>query len=427
MKIVSYKQPQFQKQLNKLTNRFELSEAPVEKVVKSILADVKKNGDRAVMKYTKKFDGLSLKKGAFCISQERIKEACQTADPKVVKSLKFAADRITSFHQRQKTESWSYKEGGVTLGQMVQPMDRVGLYVPGGKAAYPSSLLMNAIPALVAGVKEVVVCFPSLKGEINPYLLVAADILGIKEVYPIGGAQAVAALAYGTSSIKRVDKIVGPGNIYVATAKRMVYGWVDIDMIAGPSEVLVIADDSANPSYVASDLLAQAEHDQKAYPICLTPSMALAKEIRKETEIKLKTMDRKAIAGVSVKNNGVIFVTASLDQAIDIANLLAPEHLELEVENPEMYMKRIRHAGAVFVGHYSPVAVGDYLAGPNHVLPTGGTARFFSPLSVEDFIKKTSIIFYSKDELEKVSDDVVRLARTEGLTGHAHSMEIRRR
>jgi histidinol dehydrogenase len=427
MKIVSYKQPQFQKQLNKLTRRFELSEAPVEKVVKSILADVRKNGDRAVMKYTKKFDGLSLKKGAFCISQERIKEACQTADPKVVKSLKFAADRITSFHQRQKTESWSYKEGGVTLGQMVQPMDRVGLYVPGGKAAYPSSLLMNAIPALVAGVKEVVVCFPSLKGEINPYLLVAADILGIKEVYPIGGAQAVAALAYGTSSIKRVDKIVGPGNIYVATAKRMVYGWVDIDMIAGPSEVLVIADDSANPSYVASDLLAQAEHDQKAYPICLTPSMALAKEIKKETEIKLKTMDRKAIAGVSVKNNGVIFVTASLDQAIDIANLLAPEHLELEVENPEIYMKRIRHAGALFLGHYSPEAVGDYLAGPNHVLPTGGTARFFSPLSVEDFIKKTSIIFYSKDELDKVSDDVIRLAQAEGLTGHAHSMEIRRR
>ncbi|MBI3605649.1 MAG: histidinol dehydrogenase, partial [Nitrospirae bacterium] len=309
MKIVSYKQPRFQKQLNKLTSRFELSEAPVEKVVKSILADVRKTGDRAVMKYTKKFDGLSLKKGAFCISREQIKQACQTADPKVVKSLKLAADRITSFHQRQKTESWSYKEGGVTLGQMVQPMDRVGLYVPGGKAAYPSSLLMNAIPALVAGVKEVVVCFPSLKGEINPYLLVAADILGIKEVYPIGGAQAVAALAYGTSSIKRVDKIVGPGNIFVATAKRMVYGWVDIDMIAGPSEVLVIADDSANPSYVASDLLAQAEHDQKAYPICLTPSMALAKEIKKETEIKLKTMDRKAIAGVSVKNNGVIFVT----------------------------------------------------------------------------------------------------------------------
>lgn len=427
MKIVSYKQPRFQKQLNKLTSRFELSEAPVEKVVKSILADVRKTGDRAVMKYTKKFDGLSLKKGAFCISREQIKQACQTADPKVVKSLKLAADRITSFHQRQKTESWSYKEGGVTLGQMVQPMDRVGLYVPGGKAAYPSSLLMNAIPALVAGVKEVVVCFPSLKGEINPYLLVAADILGIKEVYPIGGAQAVAALAYGTSSIKRVDKIVGPGNIFVATAKRMVYGWVDIDMIAGPSEVLVIADDSANPSYVASDLLAQAEHDQKAYPICLTPSMALAKEIKKETEIKLKTMDRKAIAGVSVKNNGVIFVTASLDQAIDIANLLAPEHLELEVENPEMVMKRIRHAGALFLGHYSPEAVGDYLAGPNHVLPTGGTARFFSPLSVEDFIKKTSIIFYSKDELEKVSDDVVRLAQAEGLTGHAHSMEIRRR
>ncbi|MHB8481603.1 MAG: histidinol dehydrogenase [Nitrospiria bacterium] len=426
MKIVSYKQSIFKTRLNKLINRFELSEEPVEKIVRSILKDVKKNGDSAVLKYTKKFDQWTLKKKDFGISRDQIKKAYQKADPAVVESLKFAADRIVSFHQRQKTESWSYQEGNVTLGQLVQPMDRVGLYVPGGKAAYPSSLLMNAIPALVAGVPSVAVCFPALKGEINPYILVAADILGIQEIYPVGGAQAVAALAFGTKTIKKADKIVGPGNIFVATAKRLVYGWVDIDMIAGPSEVLVVADESANPAYVASDLLAQAEHDEKAYPICLTPSVDLAKEIKKEVEIKLKTMARKKIAEVSVKNNGIIFVTETLDKAIDIANLLAPEHLELEVENPDVYIKKINHAGALFLGHYTPEAVGDYLAGPNHVLPTGGTARFFSPLGVEDFVKKTSVISYSREALAGVSDHVIRLANAEGLTGHAHSMEIRR-
>jgi histidinol dehydrogenase len=427
MKIISYRQPLFKTAFNQLLNRFELSEEPVEKTVKTILADVKKNGDPAVIRYTRKFDGLGLKKGAIKISPAQVRKAYKTADPEVVKSLKFAAGRIIAFHKHQKTESWSYKKGKVTLGQLIRPMERVGLYVPGGKASYPSSLLMNAIPALVAGVKEIVVCFPSLRGEINPYVLIAADILGIKEIYPIGGAQAVAAMAFGTASIKKVDKIVGPGNVYVATAKRLVYGWVDIDMIAGPSEVVVIADDSADPAYVASDLLAQAEHDQKAYPICLTPSLTLAKKIQAETELKLKVMERREIASVSVKNNGVIFVTRSLDHAIDLANLLAPEHLELEVRNPESWMKKIKHAGALFLGHFTPEAVGDYLAGPNHVLPTGGTARFFSPLCVEDFVKKTSLISYSKEALAAVSDDVIRLAKAEGLTGHAHSMEIRRR
>ncbi len=427
MKIVSYKQSAYKARLNKLLNRFELSEVPVEKTVRSILKDIKKNGDAAVLKYTKKFDHLNLNKKDFGISRKEIKKAYQMADPKVVESLKFAADRIFSFHQRQKTESWSYQEGNVTLGQLVQPMDRAGLYVPGGKAAYPSSLLMNAIPALVAGVPSLAVCVPALNGEINPCILVAADILGIKEIYPIGGAQAIGAMAFGTRTIKRVDKIVGPGNIFVATAKRLVYGWVDIDMIAGPSEVLVIADESANPAYVASDLLAQAEHDEKAYPICITPSMALAREIKKEMELKLKTMARKKIAGESMRNNGIIFVTESLDKAIEIANLLAPEHLELEVKNPEVYIKKIKHAGALFLGHFTPEAVGDYLAGPNHVLPTGGTARFFSPLCVDDFIKKTSIISYSREALARVSDHVIRLANAEGLTGHAHSMEIRRK
>lgn len=425
MKIISYRQPLFKSAFNQLLNRFELSEEPVEKKVKSILADVRKNGDVAVIKYTRQFDQLRLKKEVMGISRAQIKAAYRNADPRVVKSLKYAADRIVDFHNHQKTKSWSYKKGSVTLGQMVQPMDRVGLYVPGGKAAYPSSLLMNAIPARVAGVKEIVVCFPALKGEVNPYVLVAADILGIKEIFPIGGAQAVAALAFGTPSIKKVDKIVGPGNIYVATAKRLVYGWVDIDMIAGPSEVLVIADDSADPGYVASDLLAQAEHDQKAYPICLTPSMGLARKISAEVAIKLKNMKRREIASASIGNNGIIFVTRSLEQAIDLGNLLAPEHLELEVRNPEMWMKKIKHAGALFLGHYTPEAVGDYLAGPNHVLPTGGTARFFSPLCVEDFVKKTSLISYSKEELANVSGHVIRLANAEGLTGHAHSMEIR--
>jgi len=425
MKIISYRQALFKKEFNKLLNRFELGEEPVERKVKSILADVKTNGDAAVIKYTRLLDHLTLKKGALNISRSQIKSAYKRADPRVVKSLKFAAGRIIAFHKHQKTESWSYKKGKVTLGQIVRPMDRVGLYVPGGKAAYPSSLLMNAIPAIVAGVKEIVVCFPALRGEINPYVLVAADILGIKEIYPIGGAQAVAALAFGTRSVKKVDKIVGPGNIYVATAKRLVFGWVDIDMIAGPSEVLVIADDSADPGYVASDLLAQAEHDQKAYPICLTPSMNLAKKISFEINLKLQNMKRRDIASVSIQNNGVIFVTQSLKNAIELGNLLAPEHLELEVRNPELWIKKIKHAGALFLGHYTPEAVGDYLAGPNHVLPTGGTARFSSPLCVEDFVKKTSLISYSKGELAKVSEDVIRLANAEGLTGHAHSMEIR--
>ncbi|MBI3593884.1 MAG: histidinol dehydrogenase [Nitrospirae bacterium] len=426
MKIFSHQEPRFQKAFNRLMKRFELSEEPIEMKVRSILADVKKNGDSALIRYTRQLDHLTLKKGTLRISPAQIKKAYRLVDPKVVKSLEFAAGRIIAFHQRQKTESWSYKKGEVTLGQLVRPIERAGLYVPGGKAAYPSSLLMNAIPAIVAGVREIAVCFPSLRGEINPYVLVAADLLGISEIFPVGGAQAIGALAYGTSSIQKVDKIVGPGNIYVATAKRLVYGWVDIDMIAGPSEVLVIADRSADPGYVAADLLAQAEHDQKAYPVCITPSMKLAKQISLQIDLKLKNMSRKEIASVSIKNNGVIFVTKSLNQAIDLGNQLAPEHLELEVKNPENWVKKIKHAGALFLGHYTPEAVGDYLAGPNHVLPTGGTARFFSPLSVDDFVKKTSLISYSKGALASVSEHVIRLAHAEGLTGHAHSLEIRK-
>lgn len=427
MKIVTHDSPRFKSLFNRLLNRFELGEDAVEKSVRKILDDVRKSGDPAVRKFTKKFDRLDLGKKDFRVTGARIRNAYSEVKSEVVESLKFAAERIRSFHRRQKQESWRYREGEITLGQLIRPMERAGLYVPGGKAAYPSSLLMNAIPAQVAGVKEIVVCSPAPGGELNPAILVAADILGISEIYPIGGAQAIGAMAYGTKNIRKVDKIVGPGNIFVATAKRLVYGWVDIDMIAGPSEVLVLADETADPALVASDLLAQAEHDEKAHPVCMTPSRGLAEKILQEVGKQLKTLDRRKIAGASIRKNGLIFVTDSIDQAIEMANQMAPEHLELEVRDPESYLDRIHHAGAVFLGHYTPEAVGDYLAGPNHVLPTGGTARFFSPLCVEDFLKKTSLIWYTREALARVSDHVIHLARAEGLTGHARSLEIRKK
>lgn len=416
----------FSKKLKAITSRGEADTSKVEEAVKGIIADVRRDGDSALFSYTKKFDRLSITKKTVKVSDMEFKDARKKVSRDVIESLKLAANRIESFHRRQLDESWFFHEDdGVTLGQMVRPLERVGCYVPGGKAAYPSSVLMNVIPAKVAGVKEVIVCSPTPGGEINPYVLVAAEIAGADAVYKVGGAQAVAAMAYGTESIPRVDKIVGPGNIYVATAKRLVFGVVDIDMIAGPSEILVVADESSNPAFIAADLLSQAEHDEMASSILVTTSKKVADETVKELKKQLKKLSRKAIAEKSLKQYGAIIIVKNLDEAAGIVNNIAPEHLELSVDRPFELLPKIKNAGAIFLGHYTPEAVGDYIAGPNHTLPTGGTARFFSPLSATDFLKRSSILYYSEASLKKIGKDAVRIAEAEGLTAHANSVKIR--
>jgi len=403
-----------------------MSLATVEGSVKSILKAIERGGDRAVIRYVKKFDRLTLKADQFRIPSEKIKEAYYQIRKEEGDALRYAAKRITAFHERQRLKTWMYQEGGATLGQMILPLDAVGIYVPGGKAVYPSSVLMCAIPAKVAGVNRVVMCTPAQKGGISPYLLVAADIAGVNEVYQIGGVQAVAAMAYGTRTIARVDKIVGPGNIYVATAKRMVYGTVGIDMVAGPSELLVVADEAAVPSHVAADLLCEAEHDEDAKVYLITTSARLAHEVVRQVQEQTKRLARDKIVAKSLSRHSVAFVVDSMEEAIDLANEIAPEHLTLSVDRPFDYLEKIKHAGALFLGRYTPPAVADYVAGPNHVLPTGGTARFFSPLSVEDYMKKSNIIAYSKEELTKVKDHLVRIAHMEGFDAHAKSLESRR-
>jgi histidinol dehydrogenase len=403
-----------------------MSLATVEGSVKSILKAIERGGDRAVIRYVKKFDRLTLKADQFRIPSEKIKEAYYQIRKEEGDALRYAAKRITAFHERQRLKTWMYQEGGATLGQMILPLDAVGIYVPGGKAVYPSSVLMCAIPAKVAGVNRVVMCTPAQKGGISPYLLVAADIAGVNEVYQIGGVQAVAAMAYGTHTIARVDKIVGPGNIYVATAKRMVYGTVGIDMVAGPSELLVVADEAAVPSHVAADLLCEAEHDEDAKVYLITTSARLAHEVVRQVQEQTKRLTRDKIVAKSLSRHSVAFVVDSMEEAIDLANEIAPEHLTLSVDRPFDYLEKIKHAGALFLGRYTPPSVADYVAGPNHVLPTGGTARFFSPLSVEDYMKKSNIIAYSKEELTKVKDHLVRIAHMEGFDAHAKSLESRR-
>jgi histidinol dehydrogenase len=399
----------------------------VEKTVRTILDGVRRQGDAAVIRYTRQFDQVRLTAGRLRIRPERIKEAYGQVTPAAVEALRFAADRIQSFHERQKLKSWSYEEQQITLGQLVRPLERVGIYVPGGKAAYPSSVLMNAVPAKVAGVPEVVMCTPTPRGELNPHLLVAADLAGVNEIYTIGGAQAVGAMAYGTKTIARVDKIVGPGNIYVATAKRLVFGLVDIDMIAGPSEIVVIADDTADPRFVAADLLSQAEHDELAISILITPSESLIQKVRTRMKEQIDRLPRKKIIAESLRRSGKIFLVRDLAQAVDMANAIAPEHLELAVDRPDHLLPMVKHAGAVFLGHYTTESLGDYVAGPNHVLPTGGTARFSSPLSVDDFIKKTSLLSFSREGLSRVKDAVIRMAEMEGLQAHAQAVEVRTR
>ncbi|MCA0163665.1 histidinol dehydrogenase [Bacillus altitudinis] len=395
--------------------------------VQRIIEEVRKNGDEAVRSFTKQFDGVSIEQSL--VTEDEKTKAYERLDPEMIQIIQTAIQNIRTYHERQLTSSWFYhQKDGSMLGQKVTPLDAVGVYVPGGTAAYPSSVLMNVIPALVAGVERIVLVTPPGKdGRLSDAVLVAAKELGISEMYKMGGAQAIAALAYGTDSIQPVDKITGPGNIYVALAKREVFGQVDIDMIAGPSEIAVLADETATAHEVAADLLSQAEHDALASSILVTPSKGLAEAVQAEVQAQLDTLPRKSIAAQSIQDYGHIYVTESLDRAVDIVNQLAPEHLEVLTAYPESLLGQIKHAGAIFLGRYSPEPVGDYFAGPNHVLPTNGTARFSSPLGVTDFQKKTSIISYSKEAFETHSESIAAFARLEGLEAHARSIEARKR
>lgn len=396
----------------------------IEKSVKEILDDVKINGDKAVKKYTQRFDKLNRK--SLKLSQKEIAKHALKADKNIVRALKYASKRIRVFHEKQKENSWHFSGNGTILGQIIKPIERVGVYVPGGKASYPSTVLMNVIPAQVAGVKEIAVCVPVPNGQFNENVMAALHLLGIKEVYCIGGAQAIAALAYGTQSIKKVDKIVGPGNIYVATAKRMVFGIVDIDMIAGPSEILIIADDSANPAFVAADLLSQAEHDELASSILITISRRLAENVVKELNEQLKMLKRKDIAFKSLENYGAVIIAKDIKEAAELSNQIAPEHLEILTQNPSDVLSLIQNAGAIFLGQWTPEALGDYAAGPNHTLPTCGTARFSSPLGVYDFVKRSSLLSFSEEGFKTLADTVTAIAEAEGLEAHAKTITIRK-
>ncbi|MBM4119429.1 MAG: histidinol dehydrogenase [Nitrospira sp.] len=425
IKVLSSSDKAFKAVLRKIAGRAGAANGKVDSSVRTILAAVKRGGDNAIIRYTKKFDRASLKPLQFRVSPQQIKEAYYHIRKEEGDALRFAAQRIMAFHERQRGKTWMYQDNGATLGQMVVPMDSVGLYVPGGKAIYPSTVLMCAVPAKVAGVKRVVMCTPAPKGVISPYLLVAADIAGVDEVYRIGGVQAVGAMAYGTKTIPRVDKIVGPGNIFVATAKRMLYGQVALDMVAGPSELLVVADEHAKAAHVAADLLCEAEHDEDAQVWLVTVSERLAREVGRQLSEQVKKLKRGPIVAKALARHAVLMVVNNMDEAIEVANEIAPEHLTLTAERPFDYLEKVRHAGALFLGRYTPPAVADYIAGPNHVLPTGGTARFFSPLSLDDYAKKSNIIAYSKDELMRVKDHLRRIANMEGFDAHANSLEIR--
>lgn len=413
----------------KLAREVEYGTPEQNKTVGDILERVRTEGDAAVLRFTESFDKAKLEAGQLRVTDSEIAAAYDRVEPRFIEALRRAAANIRSFHEKQKRNSWmDVQPDGTTLGQIIRPLRRVGLYVPGGKAAYPSSVLMNAIPAQVAGVPEIVMVTPASTGGkegIDPYILVAAAEAGVREMYRVGGAQAVAALAYGTETIPPVDKIVGPGNIYVALAKRYVYGVVDIDSIAGPSEILVLADDSADPSYIAADLLSQAEHDEMASAILVTTSRPLAEAVLAEVETQLKTLPRKEIAEKSIRERGAILLADSEAEAVATSNRLAPEHLELLVREPFGWLGRIENAGAIFLGPYSTEPVGDYFAGPNHILPTNGTARFSSPLSVDDFLKKSSVIHYSKEALLRDGEDIMTLAEHEGLDAHARAIQVR--
>lgn len=413
--------------LEQLKKRSPGNYPEIEQRVSGILADVRENGDKALFAYTRKFDQAEVSAENIKVTEEEIAEAYKTVDPVLLDVIRKALVNIRAYHEKQRRTSWfDTRRDGSLLGQKITPLARVGVYVPGGKAVYPSSVLMNILPAKVAGVDEIIMTTPPGKdGKIPASTLVAAKEAGVDTVYKAGGAQAVAALAYGTESIPKVDKIVGPGNIYVALAKKAVYGHVSIDSIAGPSEILVLADETANPRYVAADLLSQAEHDELASAILITTSRKLAEEVQQEIDGFLQVLSRSPIISASLENYGMIFVAETMDMAIDAANQIASEHLEIVTRDPFAVMTKIRNAGAIFIGEYSSEPLGDYFAGPNHVLPTNGTAKFFSPLSVDDFVKKSSVIYYTREALEPVHEDIIRFAEAEQLTAHANSIKVR--
>lgn len=413
--------------LENLLKRSPNSYVEFENAVNDILKNVKENKDKAVFDYTKQFDKADIHASNIRVTDAEIKEAYGLVDASLVEVIRKAIVNIRDYHRKQKQYSWfDTTPQGTMLGQKVTPLEKVGVYVPGGKAVYPSSVLMNVIPAVVAGVDRIIMATPpDVKGKVNPNTLVAANEAGVQEIYKVGGAQAIGALAYGTESIPKVDKIVGPGNIFVALAKKAVYGHVSIDSIAGPSEILVIADETANPRYVAADLLSQAEHDEMASAILITTSRELAKKVSDEVEGFLQVLSRKEIMEKSLENYGYILLVKDLEEAVEVANEIASEHLEIVTKDPYNLMMKIRNAGAIFLGEYSSEPLGDYFAGPNHVLPTNGTAKFFSPLSVDDFIKKSSIISYSRDALEPIHKDIIQFATSEKLTAHANSIAVR--
>lgn len=413
--------------LENLLKRSPNSYGKFEASVAAILADVKEKGDEAVFDYTKRFDGADINAANIVVTKEEIDEAYSLVDEQLVEVIRKALVNIREYHAKQKQYSWfDSTPNGTILGQKVTPLNRVGVYVPGGKAAYPSSVLMNIIPAKVAGVNQIIMTTPPGKdGRVNPGTLVAANEAGVDVIYKVGGAQAIAAMAYGTDSIRKVDKIVGPGNIYVALAKKAVYGHVSIDSIAGPSEILVIADETANPRYVAADLLSQAEHDEMASAILITTSEELADKVSKEIDSFVAELSRSEIISKSLENYGYILIAKDIDEAVETANEIASEHLEIVTSDPFTVMTKIRNAGAIFLGEYSSEPLGDYFAGPNHVLPTNGTAKFFSPLGVDDFIKKSSIISYSREALEPIHEDIIKFANAERLTAHANSIKVR--
>ena len=426
MQILELNEEVFGSILTNMLKRSPDSYPREEAIVADIIKNVRERGDEAVFEYTKNFDKAEICAGNFIVTPEEEAEAYEKVDKDLIEVIKRAIARIRAFHEHEKQESWFTTENGMVLGQRVTPLQRAGVYVPGGKAAYPSSVLMNVIPAQVAGVPEIVMCTPPGKdGKITPTTLVAAKEAGVGTIYKVGGAQAIAAMAYGTESLEKVDKITGPGNIFVALAKKAVYGHVSIDSVAGPSEVTVLADDSANAHFVAADLLSQAEHDELASCILVTTSRKLAEDVSREVDEYLKVLSRSAIIKKSLDNFGRILVAKSMDDAITAVNEIAPEHLEIVTRDPFLLMTRIKNAGAIFIGEHSSEPLGDYFAGPNHVLPTNGTAKFFSALSVDDFIKKTSIIYSSREALAALHEDVENFAKAEGLTAHANSIHVR--
>ncbi len=413
-------------ELSRIRNRGQGLESKYAPAVLEIIENVRNFRDRAVFGYAEKFDRVKLTPENVRVSEEEIEEAFRKVPDEVIKAIEFAVERVKKFHQHQKENSYFVTEPGVVLGQKVTPLESTGIYVPGGKASYPSSVIMNAVPAKVAGVEKVVMITPAIGSlEVNPYSLVAAKLSGVDEIYRVGGAHGVAAIAFGTESIPKVDKIVGPGNIYVALAKKFLFGTVDIDMVAGPSEILVIADETANPDWVATDLLSQAEHDELAGAFLVTHSEKVAEEVVKAVEEKLKTLKRKEIAEKAIENFGTVFLTRDIYHSCEVANEIAPEHLEVATEEPFALLDHIKHAGAIFLGHYTCESLGDYVLGPNHVLPTGGSARFFSPLGVYDFVKRSSVLYVSPEGFKRVSGAARELAECEGLEAHRLAVEVR--